>query len=77
MSTLTEIENAVAALPQREQQKLLRNLSAKLHVSASAGSAGRRKRWPVPPPNVSKTESKRSAKRIADEFGRVELENWK
>ena len=77
MSTLTEIENAVAALPQREQQKLLRHLSAKLHVRAGTADAGRRKRWPVPPPKVSKTESQRSAKRIADEFGRVEAENWK
>ena len=77
MSTLTEIENAVAALPQREQQKLLRHLSAKLRVRAAIAGAGRRKRWPVPPPKVSKTESQRSAKRIADEFGRVELENWK
>ena len=77
MSTLTEIENAVAALPQREQQKLLRHLSAKLRPQTGAASAGRRKRWPVPPPKVCKTESQRSAQRIKDEFGRVELENWK
>ncbi len=77
MSTLTEIENAVAALTQREQQKLLRHLSSKLHVRAGAAGAGRRKRWPVPPPKVSKTESQRVARRIEGEFGRVECESWK
>lgn len=77
MSTLTEIENAVAALPQREQQKLLRHLSAKLRVRAEAAVAVRRKRWPVPPPKVSKTESQRIARRIEGEFGRVEWESWK
>jgi hypothetical protein len=77
MSTLAEIENAVDALPQREQQKLLRHLSAKLNAQTAATTSSRRKQWPVTPPKVSKTESQRSAKRIADEFGRVEPENWK
>ena len=77
VSTLTEIEIAVDALPQREQQKLLRHLSAKLNSQAAATAPSLRKHWPVPPPKVSKTESQRSAKRIADEFGRVEVENWK
>ena len=77
MSTLAEIENAVAALTERDQQKLLRRLSAKLQRRAGAAGAERRKRWLVPPPKVSKTESQRCAKRIADEFGRVETENWK
>lgn len=77
MGTLTEIENAVAALSQREQQKLLRHLSAKLHMRSGAANAGRCKCWPVPPPKVSKTESQRIARRIEGEFGRVEWENWK
>ena len=34
MSTLTEIETAVEALPRREQQTLLRRLSLKLRVVA-------------------------------------------
>jgi len=77
MSTLTEIENAVATLSQREQQKLLRHLTAKLHGRAGTAGVGRRKRWPVPPPKISKTESERIARRIEGEFGRVEWENWK
>ena len=77
MSTLSEIENAVDALSQREQKKLLQHLSAKLQVRAVAADTGRRKRWPVPPPKVSKTESQRIARRIEGEFGRVERENWK
>ena len=41
-----------------------------------AGSAAD-KRWPVPPPAVSKAESQRIARRIEEEFGRVEWESWK
>ena len=77
MSTLTEIENAVATLSRREQQILLQHLSAKLQVRAVAAGTGRRRRWPVPPPKVSKTESQRIARHIEGEFGRVEWENWK
>ncbi len=77
MSTITEIENAVDALSQREQQTLLQHLTVKLHGRAGAVSAGRRKRWPVQPPKVSKVESQRIAQRIESEFGRVEWENWK
>jgi hypothetical protein len=77
MSTLTEIENAVATLSRREQQTLLQHLSAKLQVRAVAAGMVRRKRWPVPPPKVSKTESQRIARRIEGEFGRVEWEKWK
>ncbi|MEI7822691.1 MAG: hypothetical protein WCK55_17395 [Verrucomicrobiota bacterium] len=77
MSTLVEIENAVAELSQGEQQKLLRHLSAKLRVRVVAAGEGRRKRWPVPPPKVSKAESQRVARRIEGEFGRVEWESWK
>ena len=76
MSTLTEIENAVAALSQREQQTLLRHLSTRLRKQPRA-TAGRRKSWPVPPPAVSKAESRRVASRIEAEFGRVETESWK
>ena len=46
-------------------------------VDALSQCAGRRKRWPVQPPKVSKTESQRIARRIESEFGRVEWENWK
>ena len=77
MSTITEIENAVDALSQREQQTLLQHLTVKLRGRTSAPSAGRRKRWPVQPPKVSKVESQRIARRIESEFGRVEWENWK
>lgn len=77
MSTLTEIETAVEALPRREQQTLLRRLSLKLRVAARPAKAGPRKRWPVPPPKVSKAESQRIARRIEEEFGRVEWESWK
>jgi len=77
MSTLTEIENAVATLSRREQQTLLQHLSPKLQVRTVASGMGRRKRWPVPPPKVSKTESQRIARRIEGEFGRVEWEKWK
>lgn len=77
MSTLTEIENAVAGLSRREQQRLLQHLSAKLRMRPVAGSAGRRNRWPVPPAKISKTESQRVARRIEGEFGPVEVENGK
>ena len=77
MSTLTEIENAVATLSRCEQQTLLQHLSAKLRMRAAPASAERRKRWPVPPPKISKTESQRVARRIEREFGRVEWKNCK
>jgi len=77
MSTLTEIESAVAALPRREQETLLRHLSVKLRAPVKAANTALRKRWPVAPPKVSKAESQRIARRIAEEFGRVEWENWK
>ena len=77
MSTLAEIENAVAALSQREQRTLLQHLSTRLQVRPRAAAPGRRKSWPVLPPGVSKAESQRVARRIEDEFGRVEQESWK
>ena len=77
MSTLTEIEAAVEALPRREQQALLRHLSLKLQVGAKPRSKTLRHRWLVPPPKVSKAESQRITQRIEEEFGRVEWESWK
>ena len=77
MSTLTEIEEAVEALPRREQETLLRHLSVRLRAPAKPLNKAMRKRWPVPPPKVSKAESQRVARRIEEEFGRVEWESWK
>ena len=77
MSTLTEIESAVEALPRREQETLLRHLAVKLRAPAKVAATALRKRWPVAPPKVSKAESRRVARRIEEEFGRVEWENWK
>jgi hypothetical protein len=65
MSTLTEIENAVAALPRNEQEVLLRHLSARLLPSAPGG-------WPVPPPNVPREEIRRIQAEIDEVFSRVE-----
>jgi tRNA(fMet)-specific endonuclease VapC len=73
VSTLDEIEKAVAALPRGQQEILLRQLTIKLATPRRRGST-RRKQWPVPPPKVNKSESRRIAQRIEDEFGRVELE---
>ena len=77
MSTLTEIESAVEALPRREQETLLRHLSVMLRAPVKAANTALRKRWPVPPPKVSKAESQRICRRIEAEFGRVEWETWK
>jgi len=71
MSTLTEIEEAVATLSHRDQRRLVQHLSLKLRVPPAAASTGRRKRWPVPPPTVSKMESQRIARRVEVAFGRV------
>ena len=46
-------------------------------VRAQIGDRRSRKRWPVPPPKVSKAESQGVEKRVAQEFGRIEEENWK
>ena len=78
MSTLAEIENSVAALPRGEQEVLLRHLAARLHPSpVRRGGGGGKKAWPVAPPKVNKTESRRLMQRIEKQFGRVESENWK
>lgn len=37
----------------------------------------RRGEWPVPPPKVSRSESRKADQRIAEEFGRVEWESWR
>jgi hypothetical protein len=52
MSTLTEIEVAVDALPRPEQEILLHRLSEKLRPVA-------RGTWPVPPPDVPREEIRR------------------
>ena len=72
MSTLTEIEEAVEALPRREQETLLRNLAVKLRAPVKPATKALRKRWPVPPPKVSKAESKRIARRIEEQSGQVD-----
>lgn len=77
MSTLAEIEQAVEMLPRRQQQILLRHLTAKLSHAGQPRRVARAKQWPVPPPVVSKAESRRVERRIEKEFGRVEAENWK
>jgi len=77
MSTLAEIEQAIEKLPVRKQRELLRHLNSRLGAVGVSASGAEGKRWPVPPPKVSRTESRRVARRIAEEFGRVETETWK
>ena len=88
MSTLTEIEAAVETLPPGQKKELLVFLANQLGHKVQPRTATRRgakavpsgaagKRWPVPPPKVSKTESQRITRRIGEEFGRVEWESWK
>ena len=79
MSTLAEIEDTVAALSRREQEVLLRRLAAKLQSRSRSQGAGEseKKTWPVLPPKVSKSESRRVLQRIEKQFGRIEWENWK
>lgn len=64
MSTLPEIESAVEVLPRREQRKLLEKLSRSLGAPAKTPNAAARKLWPVPPPRVSKAESRGIARPI-------------
>ena len=78
MSTLAEVENTVAGLPRREQEALLLHLTARLHSPPARRAGNRRKKsWPVSPPKVNKTESRRIMQRIEEQFGRVEWESWK
>ena len=88
MSTLTEIEAAVETLPPGQKKELLVFLANQLGHEIQPRTVTRRgsklvppsgagKRWPVPPPKVSKAESQRIARLIEAEFGRVDLENWK
>jgi len=69
MSTLAEIEEAVATLPRPEQEVLLRHLSAKLRALPASG-------WPVPPPDVPREELQRVHALIEAEFSRVDAEGW-
>ena len=93
MSTLTEIEAAVETLPPGQKKELLVFLAKQLGHKVqprtrkprgsktaerpSASSSGAGKRWPVPPPKVSKAETQRIARLIGEEFGRVDWESWK
>lgn len=43
----------------------------------AGGGARKRKIWPVPPPKVDKAESRQVERRIASEFGRIDLETWR
>lgn len=74
MSTVAEIERAITNLPARSRRVLLRHLQVQFGLETTGEKSGD---WPVPPPKVSKAESRKVARRIADEFGRVEPENWR
>jgi len=67
MSTLLEIESAVATLPREQQEVLLRHLSEKLQPAAGRA-------WPVPPPDVPREELKRIHALIEAEFSGVDAE---
>ena len=56
--------------PKAVERPMIKGLPA-----ASSSEAG--KRWPVPPPAVSKEESQRIARLIEEEFGRGDWESWK
>lgn len=65
MSTLAEIERAVATLPRPDQEALLHHLSAKLRMPPA-------QEWPVPPPRVPRDEVRRIQAEIDAKFSRVE-----
>ena len=68
--------NAQAAA--RERGISLKNfLAAAVRATLGTRDAKKRKTWPVPPPGVDKTESRRVERRIASEFGRIDLETWR
>ena len=69
MSTLSEIEEAVEALPFPEQEVLLRHLSERLRSAPLRGAR-------VPPPEVPREELKRVHALIEAEFSRVDAEGW-
>ena len=69
VSTISEIEAAVEALPRPEQEALLQRLSVRLR-SASASHG------PIPPPAVPKEELRRVHALIEAEFSQVDAEGW-
>ena len=77
MDTVAEIEKAITDLPLRMRRVLLRHLHVQFGQDGKEKTGGTLGAWPVPPPKVSKAESRKVAQRIADEFGRVEPENWR
>ena len=92
MSTHTEIEAAVETLPPGQKKELLVFLANQLGhkvqprarkprgsktAERPSASSEAGKRWPVPPPKVSKAETQRIARLIEEEFGRVDWESWK
>lgn len=52
-------------------------LAALLREKLESRPSHSRKEWPVPPPQVDDKETKRIQRFIDEEFGRIELENWK
>ncbi len=71
MTTLAEIQKAVAALPFKQQQELLRHIDlnlarhrAELRRSELCRSGG----WPIPPPDVPIEELRRIHAIIEAEF---------
>ena len=52
-------------------------LANAVRAQIGAHASRKQKSWPVPPPKVSKAESRGVQKRVAEEFGRIESENWR
>ena len=69
MTTLAEIEKAVAALPAGQQEALLRRLS-------QTEARGPRNGLSVIPPKVPTDEIERIEARIAAEFSQVDPAGW-
>jgi len=65
MSTLAEIESAVAALPRIEKVQLMDSLKRMIETPDRA------LRWPVPPPNVPREELQRIQAEIDAAFSKV------
>lgn len=77
MGTVAEIEKAITNLPLRLRRVLLRHLQVQFEQDGREKAGATSSGWPVPPPKVSKAESRKVAQRIANEYGRVEPENWR
>jgi hypothetical protein len=69
VSTISEIEAAVEALPRPEQEALLLRLSVRLRPAPAS-------RGPIPPPAVPKGELRRIHSLIEAEFSQVDAEGW-